>query len=253
MDPSITVLLTAAMAMIAATACGSADDLTSGGSWYERNPDPGRPVEWSVHGWDTGTLSTGQGCDYLDELEREVLLHINMARSDPSRYAEEFLGPRLVFFDGDIYREPGRVAIATIEGAAALEDCIADMEDTDPVDPMLPSEVLTLAALDHAGDLSASGETGHVGSDGSLFSARIERYGEWRNTIGEVISYGPDTGREIVIGLLIDDGVDDDGHRRNLLNPDFMLVGIAVEEHSSYGNVCVIDFAGSFAQGSPPR
>ena len=61
-----------------------------------------------------------------------------------------------------------------------------------------------------------------------------------------MISYGPATGREIVAGLLIDDGVDDRSHRANLLNPGFHLVGISIQPHEAYGNVCVVEFAGTF-------
>ncbi|MBN2607763.1 MAG: CAP domain-containing protein, partial [Candidatus Fermentibacteraceae bacterium] len=196
--------------------------------------------------WDTEGLSTGNDVDYFSDLEKDVLLHLNMARTDPARYAEEYIEPRLQYFSGMLYREPGKPILITAEGVDALEDCISDMKDMDSMQPLYPSEGIAMAALDHALDLSRTGETGHTGSDGSQFSLRIERYGEWRNTIGEVISYGPLTGREIVLGLLIDDGVPDDSHRRNVLNPAFTLAGIAVEDHSAFGNVCVIDFAGDY-------
>ena len=123
------------------------------------------------------------------------------------------------------------------------------MEDTEPMNLLIPSEGVSLAASDHALDLSLTGDTGHIGSDRSEFSARNERYGQWLISIGEVISYGPTTGREIVIGLLIDDGVSDRGHRATLLNPNFRLVGIAIEEHPAYGNVCVIEFAEDYTFG----
>ncbi|MCK4516888.1 MAG: CAP domain-containing protein, partial [Spirochaetaceae bacterium] len=128
----------------------------------------------------------------------------------------------------------------------AVQECVSDMEDTEVMNPLFPSEGISLAALDHVQDLSLTGDTGHIGSDRSEFSTRIERYGQWLISIGEVISYGPTTGREIVVGLLIDDGVPDRGHRTSILNPDFSLVGIAIEEHPAYGNVCVIEFAVDF-------
>lgn len=233
--------------------CGSSTGALASGDWYHRNPDPSVPVLWKIEGWDIEGLSTAEGADYLDELEKDVLLHMNMARTDPAGYAEDFIEPRLQYFSGNLYREPGRPVLITVEGPDALIECIEDMEGTQPMEPLTPSIGLTMAAFEHALDLSSTGLTGHVGSDGSLFSQRIERHGRWLATIGEVIAYGPETGREIVLGLLIDDGVSDNSHRSNLLNPGFRLTGLAVEEHETYGNVCVIEFAGDFVYGTNPE
>ncbi|MCK5116016.1 MAG: CAP domain-containing protein [Candidatus Aegiribacteria sp.] len=202
-----------------------------------------KPDLWPAADWSLGELSTAVDAEFLDELEKDVILHLNMARTDPALYAHDFIEPRIEYFTGMLYRELEEPSLITREGAEAVEECVSDMEDTDLMSALVPSEGISLAALDHALDLSLTGDTGHIGSDRSEFSARIERYGQWLVSIGEVISYGPTTGREIVVGLLIDDGVSDRGHRTSILNPDFSLVGIAIEEHSAYGNVCVIEFA----------
>jgi hypothetical protein len=210
-----------------------------------------KPDIWPVTGWGLDSLSTAYDTEYLSDLERDVILHLNMARTDPERYAHDFIAPRMEYFSGDVYREQGEQPLLTREGSSAIEECVSDMEGTDPMEPLQPSEGISMAAEDHAADLSATGETGHIGSDGSEFSSRIERYGQWENMVGEVISYGPVTGREIVVGLLIDDGVSDRGHRANILNPGFTLTGIAVEDHAAFGNVCVIEFAGGFIPEIP--
>ena len=59
---------------------------------------------------------------------------------------------------------------------------------------------------------------------------------------GENISYGDDNARNIVIQLLVDDGVPSRGHRKNILNFKFDEVGVSVGKHSGYGSMCVIDF-----------
>ena len=208
--------------------------------------DWSKSVLWPVTDWALEALSTAEDAEFLDDLEKDVVLHLNMARTDPARYMRDFIEPRLEYFSGVMYREVEGLSLITREGIGAVEECVSDMEDTGPMEPLLPSADISLAALDHALDLSLTGETGHIGSDRSDLSNRLERYGQWLISIGEVISYGPATGREIVIGLLIDDGVPDRGHRTIVLNPNFRLVGIAVEEHRAYGNICVIDFAVDF-------
>jgi len=205
--------------------------------------DWSKPDLWPVTDWDLVVLSTAADADFLEDLEKDVILHLNMARTDPARYAQEFIEPRMEYFTGVMYRELEEPSLITQEGAQAVDECVSDMEDAEAMILLVPSEGISLAALDHALDLSLTGDTGHIGSDRSEFSTRIERYGQWMVSIGEVISYGPITGREIVVGLLIDDGVPDRGHRTNILNPVFCLVGIAIEDHPAYGNVCVIEFA----------
>ena len=75
---------------------------------------------------------------------------------------------------------------------------------------------------------------------------RVERYGQWQSTIAENIAYGAKTARQIVVYLLIDDGVRDRGHRKNMLNPGFRMVGVATGTHPEYGIMSVMNFAGGF-------
>jgi hypothetical protein len=231
-------------ALLMVLGCGSVAQDRDGGAYYSPHSQP--VPNWSYQDWNVRELSTGSDAEYLTELEKDVILHLNMARTNPEKYADDFIRPRLQYFQGVLYREPEMPILITTEGAEALEECIRDMEDTDPMTALTPSYGITMAAADHAVDLSLTGGRGHVGSDNSEFTDRIERYGSWETTAGEVISYGPVTGREIVVGLLIDDGVTDRGHRSNVLNPAFHLAGVSVEDHDSYGNVCVVDLAGGF-------
>jgi uncharacterized protein YkwD len=46
--------------------------------------------------------------------------------------------------------------------------------------------------------------------------------------------------------LLVDDGVSDRGHRRNLLDPRWHYVGVACGSHYRYQTMCVLDFAVQF-------
>ena len=106
--------------------------------------------------------------------------------------------------------------------------------------------VQTCALPIYVKDQSKTGHTGHQGSDHSTMRDRIERYGTWEKRIAENIAYGGNTAQQIVIYLLIDDGVRDRGHRKNFLNPDFNKVGVATGSHPGYGLMSVIDLAGGF-------
>ena len=59
---------------------------------------------------------------------------------------------------------------------------------------------------------------------------------------GEAIQYGFADAREIVIFLLVDDGVPDRGHRKVLLDPGYHYVGVGVGAHAKFEKMCVLDF-----------
>lgn len=50
------------------------------------------------------------------------------------------------------------------------------------------------------------------------------------------------TALQVVMDLLIDQGVQSLGHRKNLLNPDYHTIGIVIKSYSDDGRVVVIDF-----------
>lgn len=207
---------------------------------------------WPVKDWDIKTLSTASNAEYLDQLEKDIVLHLNMARTEPDRYAREFIAPRQAYFEGKKYLEPGGpetfAGINTQEGVTAVKECVEALLGENPLSPLVPSAGLSQAALDHAKDQSESGLTGHDGADQSNPQGRVERYGQWLNTMGENIAYGQLTGREVVVGLLVDDGVPNRGHRKNIFNPGFTTVGVGCESHPRFDVVCVMAMAGGFRE-----
>ena len=185
--------------------------------------------------------------NYLDALEKEVILHLNMARTDPGKYAKKYIAPRKCFFDGNIYHDPRNPQFEngyrTHEGLKAVRECVNVMKKASPVEALLPSERISIAAQAHARYQSRTGSIGHVGPDGSKPGTRLRQFGSWRIT-GENLSYGFNTASEIVACLLVDDGVRNRKHRSIILDPQFSIVGVAIEPHPVYQYVCVINFAG---------
>lgn len=203
-------------------------------------------------GWVLDGLDIARDAAYLAELEKDVVLEMNMVRADPARYGAEFIGPRLRFFDGIVYGVPGEEMLVTREGPAAVKECLDALGRAGSLPPLLPSGAMSRAAREHADAQGATGGTGHDGADGSTFRTRLERHGDWSGAIGENIDYGHSTAREVVISLLLDDGVPSREHRKNLLNPRFTVTGLACGAHARYGAMCVIDLAGGYREGGVP-
>ena len=44
--------------------------------------------------WDLSLLDTARDVDYMDDIEKDVVLEMNMARTNPKKYAELYIEPR---------------------------------------------------------------------------------------------------------------------------------------------------------------
>jgi uncharacterized protein YkwD len=71
----------------------------------------------------------------------------------------------------------------------------------------------------------------------------MQRHATGLSGFGEANAYGPTDARSVVIGLLVDDGSPDRGHRQILLSPGFRYVGVGYGRHATYKEMCVIDLA----------
>jgi uncharacterized protein YkwD len=185
--------------------------------------------------------------DYLSLLEKEIVRELNMARLSPRDYAS-LLEKWKPYYNGKLLKVPGEVAIKTKEGVSALNEAIRSIRSMNPVPRFRLSKGMSLGARDHVKDQGSSGSTQHKGRDGSQPWDRVNRYGTWQKIIGENISFGHNRARNVVMTLIIDDGVPDRGHRKNIFNSDFRVTGVACGPHSTYKTICVITFAGGYQE-----
>jgi uncharacterized protein YkwD len=182
------------------------------------------------------------------DLAGRVLAEINLARTDPQAFVG-FLRDFRSRFRGRSYRVPGsRDFVMTTEGVTAVDEAIRFLSRQKPLPSLAWSAGLAAAAAELVGEEGKSGATGHRGWRSGDPRQRIGRHGEWRGGIGESISYGPDEARLVVMQLIVDDGVPDRGHRRNLYRSSFAMGGVACGPHPVYGTMCVIDSAEWFRE-----
>jgi uncharacterized protein YkwD len=196
--------------------------------------------------WKKKAIDTTVGAEYLTDVEKQVVIEINMLRVDPPAYAINYLQPLRRYYQGKILQYPGETAIQTTEGTRALDECIKELMSTKARKALSPKKGLTFAARDQAKDQARTGATGHTGSDHSTAAERMNRYGKWNLSAGENIDYGNSQARRIVISFLIDDGMPSRGHRKNLLDATFNFIGVAVGPHPTFGRMCVLDLAGAY-------
>lgn len=200
----------------------------------------------------TKSGSTSAPIGFLSQLEKEIVDEMNLARTEPQKYAgfvEEFKK----YYDGNRLTIPGRKkALVTAEGLAAVDEAINFLRAATPLAPLDVAKGVSLAAKDHANDLALKGLTGHTGSDGSLPNARVDRYGNWEGAIGETVLYEVSTARNMVIALIIDDGVQNRGHRRNIFDANYRIAGVSISDSPTNGSRCVVDYVGGFKEKGAP-
>jgi len=179
---------------------------------------------------------------------RQVLEEINLARTEPLRYAG-YLRTFRGYFRGRYFVLPGSdIRTQTREGTAAIDEAIRFLSRQKARKPLRWSDGLAAAAAELAEDQAGSGDTGHTGRVSRGMRERIEKHGSWEGTIAENIGYGPTDARNMVMQLIIDDGVRNRGHRTNTFNAAFGTAGVACGPHPKFGSMCVIDFAGGFKE-----
>lgn len=182
-----------------------------------------------------------------------LLRELNIVRTNPAQYAV-YLETLRQYYNGNRYEETGQTPLVTQEGVAALNEAINVLKSSSSLPALQLSTGLSNAALDHVRDTGPRGITGHTGSDGSTNQSRTERYGHWDIIIGENIAYTPNPSvKRIIAQLVIDDGVPSRGHRENIRNMEFRLVGIAHGTHSVYKTQTVFDFAAVFTENGAQR
>ena len=102
------------------------------------------------------------------------------------------------------------------------------------------NDQLNRAAQGHSDDMARNNCFSHIGSDGSDSGQRIQRTGYGARVWGENIAAGyPDAAAVLAAWL------ESDGHRANILNPDFREIGIgySINPQSTYGTYWVNDYA----------
>jgi uncharacterized protein YkwD len=174
-------------------------------------------------------LAVGLHTAAASEMTQKVLAEVNLARTNPQGYAQ-LLAARM---------GPG------CESDPTVAEAIRFLQKAHPLPALAPCSGLQQGAQLHVNSQGPVGGRGHGGWGDDPFT-RMDRFGQRTGMAGENIYYGSRDARGIVCALIVDQGVADRGHRKNLFNRAYGQAGIAYGYHATYGSMCVIDFASGY-------
>lgn len=159
--------------------------------------------------------NSGKNIAWMSDNEKATLYYLNMARMDPKGFCKKYITPKLKLDPDNTY----------------ISSCIVYMNSIEPLGALVPEKKLFESAKCHA---STTGKIGYVGHERKDKNCKSYFW-------GECISYGVSSGLNIVIQLLVDDGVPSLGHRYICLGT-YTEIGISQENHTAYGVNTVLDF-----------
>ena len=112
---------------------------------------------------------------------------------------------------------------------------------------------MSKAAKDHTMDIGPRGILQHDSSDGKTsVKERLRKYGNVVSCYGENLAFHFQNAKEALLLLIVDDGVQNRGHRENIFNADFNFMGCFSGEHKEFEQMVTIDYAGGFVGSGEP-
>ena len=155
---------------------------------------------------------------------------------------------RLIKKNNILKKKDSNLRIQTFEGRTAYEEAINFLEQQVPVSPLNKEVKLSFAAQDLVKDIGERGVVTHKDNKGQFTSERIEKYCEWDFCANEIIEVSSKNPEDILISLLVDDGIKNRADRKALFQDNYNYVGIACGPHCEYEIVTVFVFAGGIRQ-----
>ena len=133
-----------------------------------------------------------------------------------------------------------------VEGDNVFKEAITFLKSLQPLKPLQWDQNLARSAQEHVDDIGPKGLLLYQSSDGTEPEDRISKYGNYVESLGENIDFGPNDAMGVIISLTLDDGEEERPHRENLFKQDYQKVGIACGPHKTEFQMCVMDFAFDF-------
>src|ERR1035437_6795509 len=151
---------------------------------------------------------------FMNQEEKDVVFICNLARVNGPLFISTILEP---YMDSE-----------NIKSDRYVTSLIKTLDQQKSFPALGTDKLLFQLAYNHAVESGNRGTLGHNG-----FNSRFNKAKNYYTTFAENCYYGRDIPIEIAMGLLIDTGESDLGHRKNILDPKLKYVGVSIQPHRS--------------------
>jgi uncharacterized protein YkwD len=159
--------------------------------------------------------NTAGNSKYLTAAESEVIYILNLARANPELFANTV-----------IKKYPAT-------HSTYFTSLLNEMKKLKPIGLLFPDSLCYAGAFCHAVNAGAEGYVGHTRSNDDCNK-------KWYYN-GECCDYGNNKPLDIIMSLLIDEGVSSLGHRKICLS-SYNKIGVSIQPHKLYRFNTVLDF-----------
>jgi len=184
--------------------------------------------------------------DY-SEKAKNIFNLINKFRANPRELARHLQQlKKYLDKNTNILSEPDKIQIQMVEGEEVFNEAINYLNNLRPLQPFQWEEALAQSAQEHVDDIGPKGLLLYQSSDGTEPEDRIAKYGDYVESLGENIDFGPNDALGVIVSLTLDDGEEERPHRENLFKNEYKKIGIACGPHQTEFQMCVMDLAYDF-------
>jgi hypothetical protein len=178
-------------------------------------------AEWK--NFEYRACNTAANASYMSVKEKEIIYILNLARFNPPLFANSVLTR---YTDS-----PGKGHL--VNDQYYYQSLIKTMSTLARLPLLSADEKCFESAACHAEASGESGETGHT--------RKTDECKTKQHFLGECCHYGNAEPLDIVLTLLIDEGIPSLAHRKILLG-NYTQVGISIKPHKIYRQNTVLDF-----------
>lgn len=168
--------------------------------------------------------NTAANTTYLSKAEKEAIYILNLVRANPVLFTKTVL-LKYPAVSGNGY---------LAEDSFYFISLVNTLKNMDPLGILYPDEKCFESAKYHA---IASGIAGYVGHERKTKASKAKKYYN-----AECCDYGNADPLEMVLSLLIDEGIPSLGHRDIFLS-NYSKIAVSIQPHKRYGTNAVFDFS----------
>ncbi len=187
--------------------------------------------------------NTARDVKYLSAEEKKIIFYMNLVRMDGKRFFDTYFQQYIDEHNERMKQYSNYKEVRVSRNDPYYRGLEQDLRDIRNLGLLYPDETLTYVAQQHGKDMKKNNLAGHNSSDGRTMVERIKKYYP-RNGMAENLAFGFSSGLANVSLLLLDKGVPDLGHRKNILNRTLGInvVGVSIQTHPHYKYSATIDF-----------